>query len=57
MLYEIGKMQGNDTKKFTHVKHAALMGHADAQYKMFLITYQQGQQEEAKNYLFLSSTK
>jgi tetratricopeptide (TPR) repeat protein len=57
MLYEIGKMQGNDTKNFTHVKCAATMGHADAQYKMFLVAYDQGQQEEAKNYLFCSAAQ
>ncbi|MBY0501682.1 MAG: tetratricopeptide repeat protein [Alphaproteobacteria bacterium] len=57
MLYEIGRMQGNDTENFTHVKRAATMGHAGAQYKMFLVAYQQGQEEEAKDYLFCSAAQ
>lgn len=57
MLYEIGKMQGNDTKNFTHVKRAAVMGHADAQYKMFLVAYEQGHPEDAENYLFCSAAQ
>jgi hypothetical protein len=58
MLYALGHMQYNDdTEKSTHIEHAASMGHAGAQYKMFFVAYGNRHYEEAKNYLFCSAAQ
>jgi len=57
VFYESGRkiytMKGNSV----FLERAASIGHARAQYKMFLVDFKLGKLEEAKNYLFCSAAQ
>ncbi|MEI8295996.1 MAG: hypothetical protein WCG04_05690, partial [Alphaproteobacteria bacterium] len=57
VLYAAGDMLYQQTGNSIHLEHAASIGHADAQFKMFLIAFKAQKQEEAKNYLFCSAAQ
>lgn len=57
ILYSAGSMLYDETKHYTHLEHAASLGHSDAQLKMFSVDFKLGRLEEAKNYLFCSAAQ
>lgn len=57
ILYKAGSMLYEQTKNHIHLEHAASLGHADAQLKMFTIDFKLGNLQEAKNYLFCSAAQ
>lgn len=57
VLYEAGGRLYEQSKDPTHLEHAASLGHANAQFKMFSIDYKLGKREEAKNYLLCSAAQ
>lgn len=57
VLSEAGGRLYEQSKDPTHLEHAASLGHANAQFKMFSIDYKLGKIEEAKNYLFCSAAQ
>ncbi|MBN9413407.1 MAG: sel1 repeat family protein [Candidatus Paracaedimonas acanthamoebae] len=51
------KLYEQNKKYIEHLEHAASLGHARAQYKMFFIDFRMGKVAEAKNYLFSSAAQ
>lgn len=57
VLYSAGKSIYQESKDFTHLEHAASLGHSDAQLDMYLISIRAGKQQEARNYLCSSAAQ
>jgi hypothetical protein len=57
VLYSAGTCLYGQTENYTHLEHAASIGHAGAQFAMFSVDFRQGKLEEAKNYLFCSAAQ
>lgn len=51
------KLYEQNKEYMQHLEHAASLGHARAQYKMFFIDFKAGKFAEAKNYLFSSAAQ
>lgn len=51
------KLYERNKEYVQHLEHAASLGHARAQYKMFFIDFKAGKFAEAKNYLFSSAAQ
>ncbi|MBX9804559.1 MAG: hypothetical protein K2Y18_02255 [Alphaproteobacteria bacterium] len=57
VLYSAGKSIFQKFQDFTHIEHAASIGHAGAQLEMYLISTRARKQQDARDYLYSSAAQ